>query len=259
MLAPFVRHVTGVDASQKRVDVCWDNAARMGITNANFVYYQPGQRLPFEDGTFDAVVAASSIEQCPDIPFVLKELFRVLKPGGRLRMYYEALQHYRRANNCIECWINAQVQDHCGISISIRDFKNEHADYAYIQLGCPKEDLLRILDAQNEKISFATVASQLDRLTPYVKAVSNYRLHHPSATSWLGLLNQAGFIDTKATHNAGAMGVRLQREMAGNDLAALKAMTLQDAYRMILPFAKQVCHLAAPLEDDPMISASKSI
>ncbi len=38
--------------------------------------------LPFEDGTFDRVVAAEVLEHLPDDQDAMAELFRVLKPGG---------------------------------------------------------------------------------------------------------------------------------------------------------------------------------
>jgi SAM-dependent methyltransferase len=42
------------------------------------------QRLPFHDGTFDAVYSNDAICHLPDRAAVLAELCRVLKPGGRL-------------------------------------------------------------------------------------------------------------------------------------------------------------------------------
>jgi SAM-dependent methyltransferase len=41
-------------------------------------------RLPFADGTFDAVIAAEILEHLPDDAAAMAELARVLKPGGRL-------------------------------------------------------------------------------------------------------------------------------------------------------------------------------
>jgi len=43
-----------------------------------------GDRLPFADDTFDAVMALGYVEYTPDIPRSLAELTRVLAPGGRL-------------------------------------------------------------------------------------------------------------------------------------------------------------------------------
>jgi SAM-dependent methyltransferase len=42
------------------------------------------QHLPFEDGSFDAVVANHMLYHVPDIPKALSEITRVLRPGGAL-------------------------------------------------------------------------------------------------------------------------------------------------------------------------------
>ena len=40
------------------------------------------ERLPFRDGAFDAVVSADTLEHVDDVPRVVAEAARVLKPGG---------------------------------------------------------------------------------------------------------------------------------------------------------------------------------
>jgi len=40
--------------------------------------------LPFEDDTFDKIIAAEVMEHIPDDMQAMKELFRVLKPGGQV-------------------------------------------------------------------------------------------------------------------------------------------------------------------------------
>ncbi len=44
----------------------------------------PGEDLPFEDGSFDTVVSTLVLCGVDDQPRVLRELRRVLRPGGRL-------------------------------------------------------------------------------------------------------------------------------------------------------------------------------
>ncbi len=42
------------------------------------------QSIPFEDETFDAVIANHMLYHVPDRPKAIAEIKRVLKPGGRL-------------------------------------------------------------------------------------------------------------------------------------------------------------------------------
>jgi ubiquinone/menaquinone biosynthesis C-methylase UbiE len=51
----------------------------------------PGERLPFDDGAFDTVVVTLVLCTVPDPPAVLREIARVLAPGGRLLF----LEHVR--------------------------------------------------------------------------------------------------------------------------------------------------------------------
>jgi ubiquinone/menaquinone biosynthesis C-methylase UbiE len=46
--------------------------------------HSSGAKLPFEDGIFDAVFTASSLHEWKEPKQTLHEVWRVLKPGGRL-------------------------------------------------------------------------------------------------------------------------------------------------------------------------------
>ncbi|HJM89382.1 MAG TPA: class I SAM-dependent methyltransferase [Dehalococcoidia bacterium] len=80
--------VIGVDPSPLRTRVSSGNAARLEIANARFATAD-GARLPFVDGTFDAVVAASSLEEAAEPSVLFSEIARVLRPGGVLRVSYQ--------------------------------------------------------------------------------------------------------------------------------------------------------------------------
>ena len=43
--------------------------------------------LPFEDSSFDRIIAAEIMEHLPEDEKAMSELFRVLKPGGHIRIY----------------------------------------------------------------------------------------------------------------------------------------------------------------------------
>lgn len=47
---------------------------------------EPGQPLPFEDNSFDAVICLNTLEHIYDAMAVLQELYRVVRPGGEVHV-----------------------------------------------------------------------------------------------------------------------------------------------------------------------------
>jgi ubiquinone/menaquinone biosynthesis C-methylase UbiE len=58
-------------------------AAEQGITGITFCQMD-GEQLDFPDTSFDAVTCAFSLFQFPDMSRALAEMWRVLRPGGRV-------------------------------------------------------------------------------------------------------------------------------------------------------------------------------
>jgi SAM-dependent methyltransferase len=58
--------------------------ARGRLPAARIVELDPDAPLPFEDGSFDLVLCAETIEHVRDVQLLLSELRRVLRPGGVL-------------------------------------------------------------------------------------------------------------------------------------------------------------------------------
>ena len=61
------------------------NAETLGVTNVEFVLGEI-EDLPLPDVSVDLVISNGVFNLCPNKPRVLSEVFRVLKPGGRLQM-----------------------------------------------------------------------------------------------------------------------------------------------------------------------------
>jgi SAM-dependent methyltransferase len=60
--------------------------ARPRLSSARLVELQPDAPLPFEDGSFQTVLAAETVEHVRDLQLFLSELRRVLVPGGELAL-----------------------------------------------------------------------------------------------------------------------------------------------------------------------------
>jgi ubiquinone/menaquinone biosynthesis C-methylase UbiE len=80
-LAPLVRQVFVVDGSQAMLEVARKNLSQF----SNLTFQQSnGHVLPLEDGSIDALFANMYLHHCPDPLAAIREMTRVLRPGGRL-------------------------------------------------------------------------------------------------------------------------------------------------------------------------------
>ena len=71
--------------------------ARRRLPNARLVDLEPDAPLPFEDGDFDLVLLAETLEHVRDVQLLLSEVRRVLRPGGTLALTTPATRPLMRA------------------------------------------------------------------------------------------------------------------------------------------------------------------
>jgi SAM-dependent methyltransferase len=76
-------HVIGVDMTPDMLARANASKIKMGVKNVEF---REGhiEDLPVDDNTIDVVMSNCVINLSPDKPSVFSEIFRVLKPGGRI-------------------------------------------------------------------------------------------------------------------------------------------------------------------------------
>jgi SAM-dependent methyltransferase len=84
MVAP-AGQVAGIDMTPEMLSRARAAAAEMGATNVDFVEGEV-EHLPFAAERFDVAISNGVIDLIPDKDAVFSEIFRVLRPGGRLQV-----------------------------------------------------------------------------------------------------------------------------------------------------------------------------
>ena len=93
-----VRKVTAVEPAGGAHPRAKRRAAQAGRTLE--LTQLAGERLPFEDARFDSVVITLVLCTAEDVPAVLAEAYRVLRPGGR----YFFLEHVAAEDGKLRRW-----------------------------------------------------------------------------------------------------------------------------------------------------------
>jgi demethylmenaquinone methyltransferase/2-methoxy-6-polyprenyl-1,4-benzoquinol methylase len=76
-------HVVGCDFSEPMLDLAREKATGQGADGLRFEWAD-ALRLPYDDGRFDAVTVGFGVRNLSDLDLGLREMRRVLRPGGRL-------------------------------------------------------------------------------------------------------------------------------------------------------------------------------
>jgi phosphatidylethanolamine/phosphatidyl-N-methylethanolamine N-methyltransferase len=82
--------VTGIDLSEEMLDKAQDKVFELGLGNVT-LKAMDATVMDFGDDEFDSAVATYTISAVPDPVGVLREMRRVVKPGGRIVV----LNHFR--------------------------------------------------------------------------------------------------------------------------------------------------------------------
>ncbi|WP_249871871.1 demethylmenaquinone methyltransferase [Oceanobacillus saliphilus] len=76
-------YVTGLDFSKNMLSVAKKKKEELKLSQLELIHGN-AMELPFEDNTFDYVTIGFGLRNVPDYMTVLKEMYRVVKPGGKV-------------------------------------------------------------------------------------------------------------------------------------------------------------------------------
>ena len=80
------------------------------------------EKLPFDDATFHCVVSTMTLCSIPDVEQAMNELFRVLRPGGRLLFLEHGLSPDQRVSKWQRRlnWLQGKIADGCRLDLDVR-------------------------------------------------------------------------------------------------------------------------------------------
>jgi len=108
--------VYGIDISDGMIEKARNTASRMGITNVDFIQ-SPLEKIRLGDNIADLVISNCTLNHASDKQAVWKEIFRILKPGGRfvisdIYASYPIPEEYKNDPVAIaECWAGSVTRD----------------------------------------------------------------------------------------------------------------------------------------------------
>ena len=227
--------VVGVDPSPRRARVCAENATRLEVPNARFVVGD-ADRLPFATGTFDAVLAASSLEEASDPMAVVRELARVLRPAGVLRASYQDWRLPAPELETVDLWAGARASgERVLLYTYVRRVQTPPFERRYTLL-LPAEG--PAADAHAEALLAAAEATRafgdalltpalgvplLERLAPHALRSTVVEMRRWN-TEWLAeALRLAGFHSVRATAHPGMVARHVARDLLAT--GAIEAVT----------------------------------
>jgi arsenite methyltransferase len=100
-------HVTGVDMTPHMIHVARNNAKSARLDNITFIEGNANE-LPLDDESVDLIISNGVINLCPDKEQVFAEMYRVLRPGGRIQIADVVLHSPvgARSKEMVHLWTN---------------------------------------------------------------------------------------------------------------------------------------------------------
>lgn len=155
--------VIGIDMTPEMIARARANAEAAGYTNVEF-HYSTIDRIPLPDSSVDCVISNCVINLAPDKPAVFREIFRILKPGGRLAVSDISLK--TDLPEALARSIAAYTGCIAG-AIKIEEYRNEllQAGFQYVEVVDSGKDLNAYKKVENQSSCCSAPKQELTQLS----------------------------------------------------------------------------------------------
>jgi demethylmenaquinone methyltransferase/2-methoxy-6-polyprenyl-1,4-benzoquinol methylase len=164
----------GVDLSTGMMEISKERLEKAGLEDRVKLFCGDAANLPFDDSVFDAVFMSFTLElfDTPEIPKVLEQINRVLKPEGRLavvsiskgngesiflRLYEWTHNKWPKYVDCRPIYVEQSLID-AGYQIKSKK-KSKYADYLQRSLSPSKQFLGTPFSTANNLLGLYTLAN----------------------------------------------------------------------------------------------------
>ena len=138
----------GIDMTPEMIARARSNAESAGYKNVEF-YHSTIDKIPLPDSSVDCVISNCVINLAPDKPAVFREIFRILRPGGRVAVSDIALKGELPEE------VATSIAAYTGCisgAIKIEDYRAEllNAGFQYVEVVDGGKDLNAYSKAENQ-------------------------------------------------------------------------------------------------------------
>jgi len=145
-LYPLYADLTGIDFSRGMLDIARSKTAKLGLRNTTLINIDI-EKMSFADATFDTIVSTFVFCTVPHPDQGLRELYRVLKPGGKAIF----LEHMKSNSQWLNffLWIMEKVATTLLGTSMLREKqkKNKKAGFTVLESQNKVFDILRLIVA----------------------------------------------------------------------------------------------------------------
>src|SRR6202142_516523 len=166
----------GLDMTDEMLALAKENKQKAGAENVEFLKGEI-EHIPLPDKSVDVIISNCVINLSADKDSVLREAFRVLKPGGRLAIS-DVVTHGEmqpEISKSVLLWVGCIAG-----ALEEREYRNKLADAGFEQVDVEPTRIYRIEDAReflaHEGINVDALAAEVDGkfMSAFIRAVKPF-------------------------------------------------------------------------------------